>query len=272
MNNNGIILREFRDVKKSYTLVFKNAFKFGGRTSRKEYWYGIISHYLLLIALVLIVAPILGSTTNSILRICFSIISVAYIIPMLIGLLSIYYRRMRDIGKKSLFSFILQICSAIPFLGIIFGIWTFVLLCFPSFDTKTNSDSFGEGVESYFLTWKNSFNYSGISKRKEFWIFVIASTIIAFPLSLFVEFTSNLFVILGNEQSISSLKFIAGLLDFIGYFYFWGSYVVFCSLSVRRLRDLGKSPYWLFLMIIPIINLIPMFLWCTKTSLREEIQ
>ncbi len=272
MNNNGIILREFRDVKKSYTLVFKNAFKFGGRTSRKEYWYGIISHYLLLIALGLIVAPIIGSTKNDFLRICFSLPFILYFIPVLIGLISIYYRRMRDIGKKSLFSFVLQICSAIPFLGIIFGIWTFVLLCLPSFDTKTNSTSFAEGVESYFLTWKNSFNYSGISKRKEFWIFVISTTIIAFPLSLLVSFTSNLFVILGNEQSIYFLKIIAGFLDFIGYFYFWGSYVVFCSLSVRRLRDVGKSPYWLILMMIPIIDLIPMLLWCTKTSIREEIQ
>ena len=125
--------------------------------------------------------------------------------------------------------------------------------------------------QSFFSTWKKSFDYSGISTRKEFWVFVVTTTIIIFPLALAFELMSILLIILGDENSMPLLNLSAGFIDFLGYFYFWGSYVVFWSLSVRRLRDLGKSWKWVFVLIIPIVNLIPMFLWFTKTSLKEEV-
>ena len=96
-------------------------------------------------------------------------------------------------------------------------------------------------------------------------------TVVSFPLALAFELTSNLLTILGNENSITLLNLFGRVIDFLGYFYFWGSYVVFWSLSVRRLRDLGKSWKWVFVMVIPVVDLIPMFLWCTKTSLNEDI-
>ena len=111
-------------------------FVFGGRATRKEYWYGIISHYIIL-AIIYILIPILDSTTNTFAQFCGGIILLTYFFPAIIGLLSIYYRRMRDVGKSSWFSFLFQVLSAIPLLGIPFWIGTFAFLCQPSFINKS---------------------------------------------------------------------------------------------------------------------------------------
>ena len=126
------IQKEFEEIKNYYLLLFKNAFRFGGRATRKEYWYGIISHYIIFAFISLILTPIFESTTNTFAQFCGGIILLTYFLPAIIGLLSIYYRRMRDVGKSSWFSFLFQILSAIPLLGIPFFIGTFAFLCQPS--------------------------------------------------------------------------------------------------------------------------------------------
>ncbi len=131
------IQKEFEEIKNFYLLLFKNAFRFGGRATRKEYWYGIISHYIILAIISLILIPILDSTSNTFAQLCGGIVLFSYFFPSLIGLLSIYYRRMRDVGKSSWFSFSFQILSAIPLLGIPFWIATFAFLCQPSFINKS---------------------------------------------------------------------------------------------------------------------------------------
>ena len=131
------IQKEFEEFKNFYLLLFKNAFRFGGRATRKEYWYGIISHYIILAIISLILIPILDSTTNTFAQLCGGIVLFSYCFPTLIGLLSIYYRRMRDVGKSSWFSFSFQVLSAIPLLGIPFWIGTFAFLCQPSFINKS---------------------------------------------------------------------------------------------------------------------------------------
>ena len=128
------IQKEFEEIKNYYLLLFKNAFRFGGRATRKEYWYGIISHYIIFAFIAFILIPIFDSitTTNTFAQFCGGIILLPYFFPAIIGLLSIYYRRMRDVGKSSWFSFLFQILSAIPLLGIPFFIGTFAFLCQPS--------------------------------------------------------------------------------------------------------------------------------------------
>ncbi len=126
------IQKEFEEIKNYYLLLLKNAFRFGGRATRKEYWYGIISHFIIFAFISQILIPIFDSTTNTFAQFCGGIILLSYFFTAIIGLLSIYYRRMRDVGKSSGFAFRFQILSAIPLIGMIFWIGTFAFLIQPS--------------------------------------------------------------------------------------------------------------------------------------------
>ena len=122
------IYKEFEEIKTYYLLLLKNAFRFGGRATRKEFWYGSISHYIFLA----FISPFLEVvTTNTFANVLKYFVGI-YLLIGIIGLLSIYFRRMRDVGKSNLFALGNQILCFIPILGIFFLIRNISFLCKPS--------------------------------------------------------------------------------------------------------------------------------------------
>jgi uncharacterized membrane protein YhaH (DUF805 family) len=85
-------------------------------------------------------------------------------------------------------------------------------------------------IEAYLSAWQRSFEYGGRSNRGDFWWFVLANIII----SLIVGLISS---------RIQTVYAIATILPSI-------------PLSVRRLRDIGKSWLWLFIGLVPIVGSI----------------
>ncbi len=134
------------DIKISFLLFWNKSFDFKGITSRKEYWCGTLSNVIIFCGLFLfsgVISSINSTTTptqeqeyaalnGDPLSLMFSTAVVIYCIWFFIALISIYYRRMRDIGKSAMFSLTLQVLTAIPYLGIIPGIYTIYLMCKPS--------------------------------------------------------------------------------------------------------------------------------------------
>lgn len=88
---------------------------------------------------------------------------------------------------------------------------------------------------NYFLAaWPRSFDYTGRSTRAEFWWFNLAYYI----LSLLFYFLSGV------------SEFFFKLLTF-----FWfASIVPSLPLTIRRLRDAGKTWPWIFIAFIPLIG------------------
>ena len=113
---------------KSYFTTWKKAFKFEGRSSRKDYWFFVLITFLIYIVSV-ICSAIQGllyqysyATGNSFLEILSYSLSIFLIVPLIILLGSVWValpltvRRIRDVGMRWQWIFFVSI----PLLGFIF--------------------------------------------------------------------------------------------------------------------------------------------------------
>jgi uncharacterized membrane protein YhaH (DUF805 family) len=91
-------------------------------------------------------------------------------------------------------------------------------------------------IHHYVEAWRRSFDYSGRSRRPEYWWFYLANVIIGLVLGL-----------LSN-----TLEFFGWLLSA----YVPASFVPTLPLTIRRLRDGGKAWPWIFIGLIPIVGTI----------------
>lgn len=94
-------------------------------------------------------------------------------------------------------------------------------------------------VDAFVSGWQRSFEYEGRSTRGDFWWFVLANFIVSLVLAIAANAVSQL-------MALYTLYSIAVIVPTI-------------PLTVRRLRDAGKSWPWIFIFFVPIIGLIWLF-------------
>ena len=102
--------------------------------------------------------------------------------------------------------------------------------------------------------------FQGRASRSEFWWFelflVIAYVIIAVLLAV-------LGAVLGDSGQI-----IGSLLYFV---FALGVLLPALGVTIRRLHDVDKSGWWIFISVVPIIGPILLIIWyCTKGSLGDN--
>ncbi len=98
--------------------------------------------------------------------------------------------------------------------------------------------------------------FTGRARRKEFWMFVLFNVIISLILNLIDGFLGTGFEAGGGI--ISGLYALAILLPSIG-------------VAIRRLHDIGKSGWWIFISLIPLIGGIWLLvLYCTDSEPGEN--
>lgn len=97
--------------------------------------------------------------------------------------------------------------------------------------------------DCYIKFWKNYTNFSGRARRSEYWYVVVANILI-----------SLVTIIPYVGQVVGALYMIAVLVPTL-------------ALMVRRLHDLGKDWYYIFLLLIPLVGQIIMLVWfCTDSQ------
>ncbi len=97
--------------------------------------------------------------------------------------------------------------------------------------------------DCYIKFWKNYTNFSGRARRSEYWYVVLANVLI-----------SLVTIIPYVGQVVGALYMIAILVPTL-------------ALMVRRLHDLGKDWYYIFLLLIPLVGQIIMLVWfCTDSQ------
>ena len=87
----------------------------------------------------------------------------------------------------------------------------------------------------YLATLKKYAVFNGRARRKEYWIFFLFNLMIVFVLGLIERLTHEGFQRLGVVYSL--LVFLPGL-----------------GVAIRRLHDTGRSGWWLFMGLIPLIG------------------
>ena len=90
----------------------------------------------------------------------------------------------------------------------------------------------------YFKVIYHYFDFSGRSRRKEFWIFTLFNAILTLLLSLL------------------DTVFETYIFTTIFFMYYLVMFIPSLSLLLRRLNDSGKSGWFLFVILIPIIGWI----------------
>ena len=100
-------------------------------------------------------------------------------------------------------------------------------------------------ISSYASGWALSFDYSGRATRADYWWFVLANLIVYF---LLLAVTSAFAVALPDTPAP------AALLGSLTGLYVFAQILPSLALSVRRMRDIGKEWYWIFISLVPCIG------------------
>ena len=117
-------------------------------------------------------------------------------------------------------------------------------------------------MEWYLKVMRDNYaNFSGRARRKEFWMFVLVQTIVMIGLMIL--------------DSVLGLDFeLQGISLGYGYLYLIGIIVHFIpslAVVVRRLHDVGKSGWFYFIFLIPIIGVLWLLvLYCTEGQKQDN--
>lgn len=103
----------------------------------------------------------------------------------------------------------------------------------------------------FILAFKKAFDFSTRLRRKEYWMFTLVSLILSFVLGLIDGFAG-----LEIAEGVGILGMLYGLLILIPGL----------ALGVRRLHDIGKSGWWLLIILIPIVGAIIILIFAILDS------
>jgi len=104
-------------------------------------------------------------------------------------------------------------------------------------------------MDWYLMALKKYADFSGRSQRKEYWMFTLFNLLASFVLVVLGE-------MLGSGALLQGIYSVAVLLPSI-------------AVTVRRLHDIGKSGWWLLILLVPLIGALVMLYFAVKDSEPE---
>lgn len=105
---------------------------------------------------------------------------------------------------------------------------------------------------------KNKYaNFDGRARRSEFWYYNLMNMIIIIALE----------IVIGVLVAITESPVIGMLLGLLVLIFVLGTFIPSIAVMVRRLHDVGKSGWWYFISLIPIVGSIWLLvLFCTDST------
>ena len=105
----------------------------------------------------------------------------------------------------------------------------------------------------FLLAWQRAADFSGRSRRKEYWYFQLFNAIVMIFIGLFA-------VAFSDQGKPAMIPF--------GLMFAYGLILIVPSLAVtiRRLHDIGKSEWWYFIAFVPLIGGIVLFVFTLLDS------
>ena len=117
-------------------------------------------------------------------------------------------------------------------------------------------------MEWYLKVMRDNYaNFSGRARRREYWMYVLVQSIIMIGLMILDS-------ILGLDFEWQGISLGYGYLYFVGYIV---HFIPSFSVLVRRLHDVGKSGWFYFIGLIPLIGAIwLLILFCTEGQKQDN--
>ena len=122
-------------------------------------------------------------------------------------------------------------------------------------------------MEWYLKVMRDNYaNFKGRARRKEYWMFVLVNAIILIACMVLDNMLGTVFMMDAGPLGEISMGY--------GWLYFICTLVHFTpalGLVVRRLHDVGKSGWFYFIFLIPIIGIIWLLvLYCTEGQKQDN--
>lgn len=102
-------------------------------------------------------------------------------------------------------------------------------------------------VKAYVNALRRTFDFAGKSTREDFWWFQLGWWLLYLGVLLIAA-------LLSNEEVAFVIRWPLSVLCLIAVLLVMGGYVSLVSLTIRRLRDAGKSWHWFFILIVPFVG------------------
>jgi uncharacterized membrane protein YhaH (DUF805 family) len=109
-------------------------------------------------------------------------------------------------------------------------------------------------MEWYLMVLKRYAQFSGRSRRKEYWMFTLINVII------------SLAIYAVSFATLSHSTMTSGILVVVFFIYSLLVLVPGLAVAVRRLHDIGKSGWMLLIGLIPIVGGIILLVWAVSDS------
>ncbi len=132
---------------------------------------------------------------------------------------------------------------------------------------------YSQAFTSFLNSLKKSFDVLGKTTRVDFWSFVAIEVLIFITLGLFS------FVVIengGESQMIDTIFFgehsASAFPIAIAILYLFSSIIPSLSILIRRLRDTNRNWAWIFILCIPIVQIVGLFLilaWTLEPSANK---
>ncbi len=104
----------------------------------------------------------------------------------------------------------------------------------------------------YLQVWQRYAEFTGRSRRMEFWIFFLYNVVI-----LLVLYLASVGFALVNQPEMGASMY------FIYFAYALVALVPCVACTVRRLHDIGKNGWWVLLVLVPIIGALALLAMMT---------
>jgi uncharacterized membrane protein YhaH (DUF805 family) len=108
----------------------------------------------------------------------------------------------------------------------------------------------------YFQALRKYAIFAGRARRKEFWSFFLINLLIIFALQL-IDF------LLGKFDHVAHLGLVSTIYEF-------AMLIPVIAASVRRLHDTNRSGWWYFIILIPLVGFIPLWIFMAEDSQPGE--
>lgn len=119
-------------------------------------------------------------------------------------------------------------------------------------------------IASYVKFWKNYANFSGRSRRADYWYVVLANILMFFSLSVMMGILIGLRTSSGYYGE--EMKFIMLPFSLLCSLYFLAGLIPGLAVVVRRLHDTGKSGIYLLITLLPIVGSLLLFIFLVQDS------